>query len=270
MCHLTPGQEPSRFRSSARKIFRRSTRARTHVFPLLLLQDHESHTRRRSARGDVRPDREADGEYPCPGHRDPGSSYHQGSLEVEATAHQLPQRDPGHPAGVFAFREPTSLLRGRSSTGQSTWLRTRRLRVQVLPSSPSLTSQRRENTGGGPNLPHCVPVAQMDRVPVCGTGCRRFKSCRGRHFHMVGGDRLVDRQVVDLDVAGSNPVAHPILVPRSKWTRHRPVTPEEASSSLVGIAIFRRVAKLVRHRAHTLAPAGSSPAPATILMRVAS
>ena len=62
---------------------------------------------------------------------------------------------------------------------------------------------------------------------------------------MVGGDRLVDRQVVDLDVAGSNPVAHPILVPRSKWTRHRPVTPEEASSSLVGIAILMRGGRVV-------------------------
>ena len=70
---------------------------------------------------------------------------------------------------------PTTLLKywrvcAHSSTGQSVWLRTKRLGVQVLLGAPKLKNR---------------DVAQLGRVLDLGSRCHRFESCHPDHFYSL-------------------------------------------------------------------------------------
>ncbi len=81
----------------------------------------------------------------------------------------------------------------RSSTDKSAALRTRRLRVQILPETPVFPPvvqqqrqppQKRSGAGANPawGTLSKAPEAQQKRAPPCEGGGRRCESCRERHF----------------------------------------------------------------------------------------
>lgn len=187
-------------------------------------------------------------------------------------------KGPACKAGCQGFKSPHRLDAVTliayalvAQSGQSSWLRTRESRVQILPSARlGVWSNRRrrrsptpDDEGSSPSAPaNLAHVAQVDRASACGAEGRRFESSRVRHrcrlaqtarapARHAGGPGFESQS--DNTRAGQ----------QQAWSRPGGIGAEMVLPALDGVRLLgsdlHRLAQLVERCVYTAEAPGSTP-----------